>query len=248
MCVLFLAFRPGPDRRLIVAANRDEFRARPAAAIAPWPERADVIGGRDLVEHGSWLAVRADGRFAAVTNFRRPPLTAGARSRGALVRDAILSDAPLDELVDAFWRTRDTFGGFHLVLGDGDRLVHLSNREPAPRELGPGVHAVSNGPIDDRWPKMRRGDEPLTHALDAEVVDEDALFDLLSDHTPAPDDALPDTGVGLELERALSPVFITGEAYGTRASTVVTLGRQGLRVRERTFGAAGQTGETVIER
>ncbi len=248
MCVIFLAWQPGPARRLVVAANRDEFRARASAPLGPWPERADVIGGRDRVEHGSWLAVRPDGRFAAVTNFRRPPLTQGARSRGALVRDAILSDDPLDAIVARVWADRDAYGGFHLLLGDGERMVHLSNREAAIRELKPGVHAVSNGPIDQRWPKMRRGDDTLARALDADRVDEDALFALLSDRTPAPDDALPDTGVGIDLERMLSPVFIEGEAYGTRASTVLTLGPSSLRVRERRFGAAGLEGETVIER
>lgn len=248
MCVIFLAWKPGPSRRLIVAANRDEFRARPSAPLATWPERDDVIGGRDLVEHGSWLAVRPDGRFAAVTNFRRPPLTQGVRSRGALVRDAILSDDPLDTIVARAWAERDAYGGFHLLVGDGERLVHLSNREDELRVLQPGVHAISNGPIDERWPKMRRGESTLAEALDAPTVDEEALFALLSDRTPAPDDALPDTGVGIELERILSPVFIEGEAYGTRACTVLTVGPRGLRVCERRFGAAGFEGETVIER
>lgn len=246
MCVIFLAWQRDPRRRLLVAANRDEYRARPTAPLGVWPDRPDVIGGRDLAEGGSWLAARPDGRFAAVTNFRSAPLTRGARSRGDLVREVVLSDEGLDTIVARLWPDRALYGGFHLVMGDGDRVLHLSNHAPEVRELAPGVHAISNGPIDQRWPKMRRGDDVLAREVAADRPDEEALFALLADRTPAPDDALPDTGVGLELERMLSPVFIDGEVYGTRASTVLRLDADGLRMRERRYGAAGLEGETTL--
>ncbi|MCC6559156.1 MAG: NRDE family protein [Polyangiaceae bacterium] len=248
MCVLFIAWRSHPRYRLVLAGNRDELRARPTAPLDRWPDRPDVIGGRDLKDGGSWLAASAGGRFAAVTNFRQLPLVAGRRSRGALAFDFVCGgDAPLDFVREAAAHAAD-YGGVNLFAGAGESLWHWSNRGDVMRPLSPGLYGLSNGMLEDDWPKMRRGREALTRLVAADAVDEEALFELLADRTPGDDDDLPDTGVGRDLERMLSPIFIAGEDYGTRSSTVLWIGHDGsVRMRERRWGAGGALeGETAL--
>ena len=93
MCLIFLAWRRHPDYRLVVAANRDEFYARPTAPAGYWPEAPDVLAGRDLEGGGTWLGVTRTGRFAALTNYRRGDdgHIPDAPTRGRLVSDFLLS-------------------------------------------------------------------------------------------------------------------------------------------------------------
>ncbi len=256
MCVLLIAWKSHPRYRLILAGNRDEFRARPTAPLSRWAERADVIGGRDLQESGSWLAARTDGRFAAVTNFRRMPLAGGkpasgvvnGASRGALVRDFVCGEASPATFVRYIDSAGDDFGGTNLFAGDADALWHWSNRGNVMRLMAPGLYGLSNGMLDDDWPKMRRGREALATLVADDNIHEDALFTLLADRTPGDDHDLPDTGIGREMERALSPIFIAGDEYGTRSSTLLLIGHDGeVRMHERRYGAPGVfEGETVI--
>ncbi len=221
MCTLLLAWQVDPTRPLIVAANRDEFRARPTAAARFWPEAPQLLAGRDLQAGGTWLGVTREGRFAALTNVREPgvaPLP-GAPSRGRLVveflRGTMAPGAYLAGL-DA-----GAYAGFNLVVGDMDTLWHLSNRSGGPRPLPPGVHGVSNAGLGTPWPKVRRGRERLGELVSAGAATPEALLGLLADEVVAGDAELPDTGVGLELERLLSSLFIAGPGYGTCSSTAL---------------------------
>lgn len=240
MCVLFIAWKAHPRYRLVLAGNRDEFRARPTAPLATWSARPDIAGGRDLKAGGSWLAAGAGNRFAAVTNFRQVPLATGPRSRGTLVQDYLQGeDSPA-----AFVRRVDAdgglYGGTNLFAGDRDSLWYWSNRSAKTRLMAPGLYGLSNGLLDDDWPKMRRGREALARLVAADRIDEEALFTLLADRTPGDDHELPDTGVGREMERSLSPIFIAGGDYGTRSSTLLLIGHDGsVHLRERRFGASG---------
>lgn len=83
MCLIVFAWRPGHTQQLIVAANRDEFYARPSLPLAQWPENPQVCAGRDLEAGGTWLGVGADGRFAALTNIRDPHQPPARKSRGS---------------------------------------------------------------------------------------------------------------------------------------------------------------------
>lgn len=249
MCVLYLAWKSHPRYRLVLAGNRDEFRARPTAALSAWSHRPDVIGGRDLKAGGSWLAASKSGRFSAATNFRRVPLASGAQSRGLLVSGFVTGTESPAAFVHRLDADPDGFGGTNLFVGDGDALWHWSNCGQVTRLMAPGLYGLSNGMLDDDWPKMRRGREGLARIVASGVIDEDAVFTLLADRTPGDDHELPDTGVGREMERALSSIFIAGDNYGTRSSTLLLVGHDGrVRMRERRFGAGGAfEGETVVE-
>ncbi|MBB1471820.1 NRDE family protein [Luteimonas sp. MC1782] len=250
MCLIALAWRHHPRHLLAIAANRDEFHARPTAPAALDPGAPAVYGGRDLVQGGGWLQVSAQGRLAAVTNVRdgRADATPAPRSRGWLVRDFVRgSDGPV-----AFAAARvpgSDYGPFNAVFCDGDVLVHASNRpRQPPAPVAAGVHAMSNGAFDAAWPKSTHATRALAAWLESPLALADPmavptaldpLFSALADETHAHDGALPDTGVGLELERALSPPFVRGPRYGTRCSSVVLFGAAAVVFAERRYGPDG---------
>lgn len=243
MCLIALAWKAHPGHRLVVAAHRDEWRDRPAASAHWWPEAPQVAGGRDLQAGGAWLGATRTGRFAAVTNFRDPAQRhASARSRGALVSGFLLGSADPLAYLQSVAAQAQAYQGFNLVVSDGETLAYFSNRGEAPRALEPGVHALSNHLLNTPWPKVDRARRGLAEQLHA---DDASLFGMLADPSPAPDEFLPDTGVGLERERALSAMLITGERYGTRSATVVRVGGSGGSLCERTLDASGAVVSTV---
>lgn len=240
MCLLALGWMHHPRWRLVMTGNRDEFHARPTAALAPWQDETSVIGGRDLRSGGGWAGVGAGGRMAVVTNVRDPLAAQTGPSRGALVADFLRGRDPAAVHIDRLATVAGAYAPFNLLLADGDSLEYLGNHPAERQRLGPGVHGMSNGALDAPWPKTRR----LMAALEAwfEAGDEDLtpLWAALADeHRPADSD-LPDTGIGLERERWLSPAFIRGDDYGTRASTVLLIDADGHgEIHERRFGPQG---------
>jgi uncharacterized protein with NRDE domain len=240
MCLIALAWQSHPEYSLVVAANRDEWRERPTEASGWWKDHPEILAGRDLRAGGTWMGITKGGRFAAVTNFRDPSdKRTTALSRGNLVTDFLLSEAaPRDYLASLVPRAPQ-FNGFNLIVGDGRSLVYFGSREPEAREIEPGVHGLSNHLLDEPWPKVTRARKAMESAL-REPKPAPHLFDLLSDRNIASDDELPDTGVGLAWERRLAPALITGEEYGTRSSTVLTVSSDGhVAWEERTRDAAG---------
>jgi len=241
MCLIALAWQAHPDYPLLVAANRDEFYARPTAPARFWEDAPDVLAGRDLKEGGTWMGLTRQGRFAALTNVREPGVAPGRLSRGLLVAGFLNgTGTPLDYLADVAARG-DAFGGFNLIVGDHENLAIYNNRNgQPPRALEPGVHAVSNAELDTPWPKVIK----LRAGFAATLPDPgpEQLLNLLYDDTPADDNTLPDTGVGAIMERVLSACFIRSPLYGTRASTVVMVGHKRACFIEQTF-ANGEKGE-----
>jgi uncharacterized protein with NRDE domain len=236
MCLIVFAWQEGPDR-LVVAANRDEFHARPAEPAGFWPDAPHVLAGRDVRGGGTWMGITHSGRFAAVTNFRdTAPPPAGAPSRGHLVSGFLTGAEPAAEYARRAEDEGGRYAGFNLLVGDSSGLFYASNRGGGRRVLEPGVYGLSNHLLDTPWPKVRRTKEALRAALDrSAAAREAALFAALADERFAPDGDLPATGVGIERERALSAAFIRAGTYGTRASTVLTVGGDGrVRFVERT--------------
>jgi uncharacterized protein with NRDE domain len=239
MCLIAFAFTPGQDRHLLLAANRDEFHERPARPLTWWDWPEGPLAGRDVQAGGTWLAVARDGRWAAVTNVRDPRAGSGPRSRGDLPVGFLRGRLSPAEYVEAVHSRRSEYGPFNLLAGDRDSLWYGSSHAD-PRPIDAGVHALSNGLIDEPWPKSRRVAQALGGLVRADAeFDGDRLLGLMDDREPASDGELPDTGVGIEMERWLSSPFIVSERYGTRCSTALSLGRR-CRVVERSFDSTGQ--------
>lgn len=241
MCLIVLAHAIGPHS-LVFAANRDEAYDRPTDAAAFWSDAPGVFGGRDREMGGTWLALSDTGRLAAVTNVRSGAPVRGHLSRGALCANFVLGKDDAKAYADRAYEERAMYGGFNLLVRAGGTLAQASSDERAPpRVLVPGIYGVSNASIDVAWPKVVRAKAALSAALSLErdaMIER--LFAMLADREVAPDDVLPQTGIPLAVERAVSPIFIATELYGTRASTVIVWGRDGeITFEERSFGRGG---------
>ncbi len=247
MCLIAVAWQLDARWPLALIANRDEAHERPSAPASPHPKHPHVYGGRDLRAGGSWLLVSARGRLAAVTNVRdgRHPEPA-AQSRGALVADFVHEAGSARAFAARLSAHAGDYGRFNLLLWDGDDLIFASNHPRfSTHAVAPGMHAMSNGAFDAPWPKATHATAALSAWLAgaSAAIDSAAplapLFDALADTAPAPDALLPDTGVGIALERVLSSPFVRGDFYGTRCSSVVLVEAGRIVFAERGFGPAG---------
>lgn len=250
MCLVALALESHPRWRLLLVGNRDEFHARPTAPLQRWAAPAQrVLAGRDLRSGGSWVGLDDAGRCTVVTNVRDPLASMSGASRGALVADYLAGAAPAVAFAEALALRADAYPPFNLLLADADGAHYLGNHPLARQRLAPGIHGMSNGALDAPWPKSVRLCETVADWIAGGEDDLAPLWRALADETVADDARLPDTGVGLDLERRLSPAFIRGHDYGTRASTIVAVDGDGRGwIHERRFGAGGVfLGETRLE-
>ncbi len=249
MCLLVLAWMRHPRYRLLVAANRDEYHARPSAPLAEWGSPGGIIGGRDLQADGTWLAVDDRARFGVVTNFREfGRRRRSAPSRGGLVPGFLRQQHSANDFLAALETDAPGFAGFNLLLADGESLWYACNRaDQFARALAPGIFGLSNEFLDTPWPKLLRARERFTTLVDAgNTLTEDelfaGLFDLLADRQQAPDETLPAGDLPRELARVLSAPFVLDATYGTRCSTIVAINDSGrVRIAERRFDAQGMT-------
>jgi uncharacterized protein with NRDE domain len=228
MCVIFLALEQHRDHRVLLLANRDEFYDRPTAAADYWEDFPAILAGRDLVAGGTWLGVTVTGRFAAVTNYRDPAASRGSRSRGELVAGFLKSGAAPADYAEMIRANVHDFSGFNLIVGEAneDRLDvrYVASRAHAVAKLKAGTYGLSNHLLDTAWPKVTLGKERFARLLARKHISHERAFDLLADATIAADELLPDTGIGHEREKALSPIFIKTPTYGTRSSTFLSIG------------------------
>ncbi len=229
MCLIVLAYKAVKEYPLIVAANRDEFLDRPALAASFWTDHPDLLAGKDLQSGGTWLGITRHARFAALTNFRDLTRSrSNGPSRGLLVRDALLKDAPLADT--------SSMEGFNLIHGPIDALRYHSNVVQNDEILPVGFHGISNHLLDTPWPKVVKARTRFERALSNDQPDIEELFGILQDREQALDDELPETGIGVEWERKLSSMFIKAENYGTRCSTVIMVRKDGkVLFEERTY-------------
>lgn len=242
MCLIACAWQAHPRWPLVLIGNRDEVHARAATPAGFQSDAPQVYGGRDLEKQGGWLQLSTRRRLAAVTNVRVGAHPEPAmRSRGALVAGFVREAASTHDWIDALQPQASQYGRFNLLLWDGRSLALAGNHPQfAQQSLAPGVHGLSNGAFDAAWPKVRRARAALMAWLAAAPMFGepvlDALFTALADERVAPDQQLPETDVGLALERALSPPFIRNAHYGTRCSSVVLVGHDQAIFAERRYG------------
>jgi len=254
MCVLLGLWNQHPDYSLILMANRDEIFGRPAQPASWWDVTPRILAGRDLRDGGTWLGLTAEGKVAALTSYRDPENLARSaqRSRGLIVRDFLVGRDTPRRFIDALAPDVDRYSGFNLLAGDlGEGLLCWSNQDQELRPVAPGVFGLSNHFLDTPWPKVVRGKTLLEEAAGSfgqreEIELVDALFAALCDEEQPADGDLPDTGVGIEMERFLSPIFIRGQEYGTRCSTLILLRRDGrLLFEERSHAPGGKGAGSV---
>ncbi len=248
MCLLLLAVQKHPDYKLILAANRDEYYERPTAPAAFWNEAPHLLAGKDLRAGGTWLGITKQGRIAAITNYRDPAsIKTNAPSRGRLVSGFLLGQEIPEQFLEKLVEEQDQYNGFNLIIGERDQLYWFSNRADGAHKLSPGIYGISNRLLDTPWPKVTRSKEAMARLISEEKnPSQEALFQMLLDHTVAGDEQLPDTGVGMEWERILSPIFITSPTYGTRSSTIVLIDRQNrVTFTEKTFNSDPQHATSV---
>lgn len=244
MCLLAFSYQQHPQYPFILIGNRDEFYQRATKSLDHWPESSALIGGRDLVAGGSWLAANSNGRFASVTNYRdgRKPAASDLRSRGELIREFLTSTLSAEAFSKQLLGEVDHYGGFNLILFDNDQLVYISSHERRYQKLKPGCYGLSNASLDTPWPKTVALTKRLKQAIDQPQLDPDKLLPLLTNCEQAEDQQLPDTGISYEWEKMLSSCFIHSDSYGTRASTIVLLNnQQQMLITEQNYGQQGPT-------
>ena len=242
MCLILVAHKVVDELPLVIAANRDEFHARPTQKAGWWPDDRNLLGGRDLQAGGSWLAVHREGRFASVTNYRdADSVPRGKRSRGFLVTEFLQGNAsPLDfvESIDD-----SDYAGFNLLVTDGDSLAYRSNRSSEWGELSPGIYGLGNATMDTSWEKVERSKARLRSLIDAASVNDSSLLNLLADRKKGPVDEVQSDRLPFATAHAITAPFIVLPEYGTRCSTVVTASNTGQwTFLERRFSASGEPG------
>ncbi|BAJ04236.1 NRDE family protein [Shewanella violacea] len=220
MCILFIALNQHPKYPLIVCANRDEFHHRPTEQAHFWPPENEILAGKDLEAGGTWLGINKRGGFSALTNLRDPQRQQSEmRSRGELVLKALDSQASITNWLREH---SSNYNPFNLIFGDVRELYCFNSIANTLTQLDSGYHSISNGALDDIWPKMARGTLALQESISTcEEPDIDALLTIMKDETRAKDTELPETGIGLEWERLLSSIYIKHEEYGTRSTSIL---------------------------
>lgn len=245
MCLLAIAWHPADEIPLVIAGNRDEFHARGTGAAQWWDDAPQMLAGRDLEAGGTWMGISREARVAVVTN--RPAITApasGARSRGALVRDFLAGNEAPAAYLGRLREDLENFGGFGLVVGGPDNLLYLAheNHERAGEviELETGVIALSNSPLDQPWPKAVWLASEMAKLRDGAGFATPALIELLGRR---------ETVAGEAAAEFMRTPFVTGTKYGTRASTVIMVGKDGdCLFIERSFAPSGSITGEVVER
>lgn len=234
MCLVALAWKVLPDFPLLISANRDEFFHRPTLPIHRWED--GFYAGKDLQGGGTWMGFHPDGKWALLTNYRDFRQKRQAKtSRGILVSDFLSSPLSPENYLDQVWEKQAEFDGFNLLVSNGDRLFYLSNYGNEPAEILPGIHGLSNGLMNDPWPKTELAKKQLDEILSKPVPE--TLLSILKSKEKYQKELLPSTGVSLEMEKELSAQLIRmAPNYGTVSSSAVIRDNRGITlIRERSF-------------
>lgn len=253
MCLVLIGYHVHPAYPLVIAANRDEFFHRPTRKAGFWEDQPTVLAGRDLEKGGTWLGIDTAGRVAAVTNYREPPqqrTNSGDLSRGFLVRDYLTGSSPVQVFLEDVARNLHRYDGFNLFAGDQRNLYFISTYMEKPVSLAPGIHGISNGALDYPWPKVLLGKSRFDGILQKqEVINEEDFFTLLADRTVPDTGPVPESGLDIDTARLIAPIFVHGEKYGTRSSTVLLCSREGkVKFTEKSFDKdGGETGTVTFE-
>jgi len=242
MCILFIAIEQHPKYPLIICANRDEFHQRPTQAMHVW-QQPKILAGKDLQAGGTWLGLTKEGKFAALTNFRKLPLSEGVKkSRGDLVLQALTKTNSNIDINKELAQHAKQYHGYNLIHGSLSQLSCYDSINNQSHKLSTGVHSICNGALDDIWPKMANGEQLLKDAISQKGnLSIDALFSLMSNDKQALPELLPSTGLSEEWEQLLSAIFIVSPTYGTRSTSIIMQDIEGnVDVYDRSYEPSGE--------
>ncbi len=237
-----------PKYSLIAVANRDEYHDRPSLPIDRWTDHPQVIAGRDLEHDGTWMGVTDSGKWSVVTNFRETRKKEIVKnSRGNLTKGFLIGDQTPHAYTSSIFSSLGSYNGFNLLAGDASSIQYVSNRQPLTSSNAfaiqrPGIYGLSNHLLNTNWPKVSKGKKALQRLTSRhQAIDFATIVDLMSNRERPSDHKLPMTGVPIELERTLSPIFIETPNYGTRATSMLLVNEDSSKIQfsEATFNATG---------
>ena len=246
MCLIVFSFKHHTKYPVILAGNRDEFYGREAQQAHFWDTEPSLLAGKDLRAGGTWLGVSQNGEFGAITNHRdlNNPVN-GERSRGYIIPVFLTNNGLPEEKIKRIESNFSKYSGYNLLAGNTDQLFYLTNVKRQTKTVSPGVHGISNAFLDTPWPKVEAAKSAFEDAIKPALIDREAIFKLLQDSDPFPQETLPDTGLSPEMEKAVSPIFIKTDDYGTRCSTLLTIDYNGrVQFTEKTYHFNGDSSVT----
>lgn len=246
MCLCLFAINEHDEYPLILIANRDEFRNRPALPAHFWEDEPSILAGRDLQGNGTWCGINKTGKVAFLTNYRHPKyFDRKGPTRGTLVSQFLSNEVGAESYIKSIQNPED-YNGFNLVAGTFQQLYFYSNVEQKIIKINNGIHGLSNAFLNTPWPKVEDGKRQLSKAIQENRLQSDNLFSILRDENPFEDQTLPETGVSEELEKILAPKFINSKNYGTVCSTVIKVNKTGVvEFEERSFDEEGNVFSAV---
>ena len=243
MCILAWNWQPDSDTPLLLIANRDEFYDRPALPTHWW-HGGMLLAGKDLRAGGSWLGVNRDKKMAALTNYRDlSAVRSGAPTRGALACNFLNQNVSARAYLENLKALSDLYNPFNLLLFDGQHLLGFESRNQKILTFEKGIGVVSNADFDSNWPKHHNLKNNFSSLINSLENENDAYYAILKDENKALDLNLPETGVPVDIERALSSVFIKIPGYGTRVSSILKITKNLVITSERSYDFNGVISE-----
>jgi uncharacterized protein with NRDE domain len=222
MCLISFSWQNHPQYKLILVANRDEFYQRKTQAANFWSENPQILAGKDLEAGGTWMGIHKNGRFSALTNYRDlANLRADAPSRGQLTANFLQSQITAKAYLESISPEAARFNGYNIIVGNLDELFYFSNYQNQIRELPAGLYGLSNHLLNTDWFKVKKAKSKLAENIEHNQLDINYLLDSMADREIPNDEQVQRTGLPIERERMLSPMFIQSTEYGTCCSTVV---------------------------
>ena len=244
MCTLATFVDVFPGWPLVVAANRDEFLARPATPpvlLREAPPRA--FGGRDLTAGGTWLGIAETGVIAGLLNRRSAsPPDATCRSRGLLCLEALACGDAASAAAVAAGEPARRYNAFNLLVADRRDAFVVSQptgESPHALRLQPGLHVLTNLDVNDpTCQRIAASHRRFAAAGDAFGRDGDveAFVERLRAVLAAHATALDPRGPG--------SLCVHAGPYGTRSSSVLLVALGG---GARYFHANGAPCTTALE-
>ena len=234
VCLLIAMFQVIPAAPLLIAANRDELLDRPTVPVTVLREREPrILGGRDLLAGGTWLAVNEYGLVAGLTNQPAPdgrdpmkrsrgelPMACAAHRTAAEAATALAADVDPANYNPCWMLVGDRDALFSVAIGPGGARTEIE-------QLAPGLHVLENAPLRAGSRKASFARELVGRALTGQPGDDvaaavAALASVLGDHRPSVPEPRTDVS-GRVWPPALSAACVHADEFGTRSSAIITV-------------------------